>query len=338
MRILYVGELWPGGTAGHRADALVDLGHTVDRIDSTSPLGGLLGIATRGLRKVGHWIDVTGVNKTLLEMLRSETYNVIWIDKGLTISPRTLDTARRLQPSAKLVAYSPDDMAAQHNQSRRYMAGLAKYDVHVTTKSYNVRELELLGARRMVFVDNGYHPSVHRPVALSQQDSELYGADVAFVGQYERERAEQIEYLAAHGITVTVWGLDWNRLKTPPAGVRIMGRPVWGHEYAKVLNATKINLCFLRKINRDLQTTRSVEIPACGAFMLGERTCEHLRLFVEGEEAEFFASNNELLRKCEYYSTNAAKRTTIAKNGLRRCVDGGYSNHNRLAKVLSLLH
>jgi len=111
-------------------------------------------------------------------------------------------------------------------------------------------------------------------------------------------------------------------------------KPLWGEEYAKAISSFDINLCFLRKINRDLQTTRSVEIPACGAFMLAERTEERLGLFEEGKEAEFFSSDEELMSKVKFYLDNPEMRYRIAASGRKRCVSSGYNNENRIADVL----
>ena len=109
---------------------------------------------------------------------------------------------------------------------------------------------------------------------------------------------------------------------------------LFNEDYARVFRAFKINLCFLRKINDDLQTSRSVEIPACGGFMLAERTNEHLALFNAGTEADFFSSNEELLALCRKYLEDDGLREQIAKAGRRRTEESDYSNDGMIRDIL----
>jgi spore maturation protein CgeB len=80
---------------------------------------------------------------------------------------------------------------------------------------------------------------------------------------------------------------------------------------------------------KDLQTTRSIEIPACGAFRLAERTNEHLELFSEGKEVEIYETNKELLEKVTCYLIHEQERQRIAQAGRERCIRSGYSNHEK---------
>jgi spore maturation protein CgeB len=209
------------------------------------------------------------------------------------------------------------------------------YDLFATTKSYGVEELRSLGCRKVIFVGNAFDPNTHRPVSVSPEERMQYGGAVGFIGTWEAERAETMNWLAANGCEVRIWGNMWNHCPHRHASLVSEGRDLIGATYAKAICAFDINLCFLRKLNRDLQTTRSVEIPACGAFMLAERTEEHLQLFEEGAEAEFFSSRDELLDKIKYYLAHPSTRSKIATAGRQRCLRSGYSYHERIRTILA---
>ena len=68
--------------------------------------------------------------------------------------------------------------------------------------------------------------------------------------------------------------------------------------------------------------------------MLAERSDEHLSLFKEGVEAEFFDSNEEMCEKIIFYKKNPELRKKIASQGRHRCVNSGYSNQKRLKKII----
>jgi len=72
-----------------------------------------------------------------------------------------------------------------------------------------------------------------------------------------------------------------------------------------------------------------LEIPACGAFMLMERTSEHLEMFAEGVEAEYFDSVDEAVSKIKYYLTHEEERQSIAQAGNRRLLASDYSYYDR---------
>ncbi len=339
MHLIYVGPLVYGGTCLQRLRALEHLGHQVLPVD-TCPLAVAArerSFRERVRRKLLNPMDLAGANSRILRLAREEQPQVLWVDKGLTIRPETLKMARSMAPGLVCVSYSPDDMMNPRNQSRRYIAGIPLYDLHVTTKSYNVAELTEAGAKRVLFVDNAFCPFVHRPLSLTPAEKDRFGGQVGFIGHYENERARLLSFLAEQGIRVKVWGSWPRRWRSRHPNLLITGMPVWGDDYARAIGAFDINLAFLHKGNRDLQTTRSIEIPACGGFMLAERTPEHQRLFREGTEAAFFGSREELLEKVRYYLNHPEERRQVAAAGRERCITRGYSNVDRLKQVIKAI-
>lgn len=332
-RVVYVGPR--SGTCLHRALALRELGCDVLHVQADEPPSWLAAQVYRVGNRLRYPPDVFGANRALLQAVRAHRPQLLWVDKGRSIHVRTLRRARAACSGLRLALYSPDDMWNPGNHSRQYARAIPEYDLHVTTKSYNVAELRAAGARDVLFVDNAYQPDVHRPLDLTDEERRTFFAEVGFVGMYEPDRADAMVALARAGVPVTVWSADWDVTRHAHANLRVHRRWLEGRDYAVAVNAIRINLGFLRKVNRDLQTTRSIEIPACAGFLLAERTDEHLRLFREGEEAEFFASQEELIAKARRYLADEPARAAVAEGGRRRCLTSGYSNRERLAIVLA---
>lgn len=340
-RLLYIGALSKYGdssTCYHRLLALNSIGCIVDSIDTE------LYFHWNSSNKIRNYLFNKGFdtflsgtkeleNAVRTQLLKNE-YNIIWIDKGIFFSKSFLKRIKESYPSIKIIGYSPDDMGQRHNQSAQFLSSITEYDLFITTKSYNVPEIKAMGCKEVYFINNAFEDTFHYPRVLDKTEFEYYHADVGFIGAYEKERGESIYYLANNFVPVRVfcnrWPLVHPNIKVLPA--------IFNENYCKAISATKINLAFLRKINRDQQTTRSIEIPACGGFMLAERTEEHLQLFKEGVEADFFNSNEEMLDKCRYYLKHDDERQKIAKRGLAKCHEAGYSNKDRLKKVLEYIN
>lgn len=340
LSILFLGssEYGDSSTGVHRVQALQRLGHTVTVLDYNTPLSSRLHrlIPVRVLHRVLRSpMDLGRVNSRGIRLLAKTQYDVVWLDKPLVIKPHFLKQARRLNPGIKIIGYSPDDCMNPSNQSRRFLDLLPLFDLFCTTKSYNCAELRALGCRNTFFVDNAYHRGFHEPIQVSDADRTRFGGDVTFIGSWEPERADSIRALANRDVRVRVWGDGWQNMRNPPPNLQIEYRALFGQSYVRAINASKINLCFLRKQNRDLQTTRSIEIPACGGFMLAEHTDEHLKLFEKGLEADFFSSDSELMEKVEYYLSHDLERQKVAANGRNRCLRSDYSNESRLASILT---
>lgn len=326
-------------TSVHRVAALESLGADVVVVDTA--LGAVPAWANVGLR-VANRLFQRGLRVPLPDAMHSRSrtlaaarrrhFDIIWLEKALTIGPAVVRRLRNVCPRAKIIGFAADDMCLRHNQSQQFIGALPYYDHFVTTKASTVAELQALGASHVVAVGNGYDPEAFRPLPVTPADVARLGGDIGFIGSHEAERASAMLGLARAGLGVRVWGDGWGALRGVHPLLRVENRPLYFDDYARACAAFKLNLGFLRKKNRDQQTTRSVEIPACGGFLLAERTPEHGALFDEGTEAEFFASPAELLEKCRRYLADDAARLEIARRGHARCVRG-YSNAARLQQA-----
>lgn len=340
FEIVFAGEDKTGSRAQQRLRALRELGHDVTYLRS-NPEGESYESTPSMVRRIRHRLrrpqDEAGLGSALATLARTgRPPHVLWIDAVQTVRDGTLRAVRAAWPETRFVWYSEDDMMQPHNCSVWVQRSVPLFDLWVTTKSFNANpeEMPARGARRLLFVDNSYDKHSHRPPAANDERCRDFEADVSFVGTYEAARAQSLLRVARAGIEVRIWGNGWRRAPAAHANLRIENRPVYGEDLARVYGSSKINLAFLRKLNRDLQTCRTVEIPACGGFMLHERTAEATRILAEGTDAAFFGDDDELVSQCRFWLERPAERDAVGRSGRARVLAGGHSHHDRVTQIL----
>lgn len=330
LRILYVG---PGnhGTCRSRRLALESLGHAVTSLDPYDFFRFMPSLSFSLYARLLRGPATMRFNRALLQSVGQHRFDWIWVDKGIFLFPETVSTLR--DRGSFLVHHLTDDFLNLELWMfyRYYKRALSYYHVHLTSNCFNVKELETLGAEHALQTYLGFGEDFCHPGGRVPEFAEDLKSDVAFVGFWRPHLDRHIVPLIERGIDVKIWGSRWRRSPNRRAlGGHAMFRPASNSEYPRILASTKIALCFLNRESRNTSTGRSFEIPAIGAFMLGERTDEHRSFFEEGKEAEFFDSPEEMIEKTVFYLEHEEARKTVASAGHRRAVTSGYSYRDRI--------
>lgn len=277
-------------------------------------------------------------NRQVVKVAERFQPELILFLKGPYVNPDAL-AALRARTSAIIVNYCLDDFFSLNPKAVTADMGrcIPLWDFIFTTKRYNVSELEAAGARRAIFVRCSYDPAVHYPISVTPEEKAKWSSDLLFVGTYEKERAEWLTALVEHvPCNLRVFGNRWGAVALhSPLSPHLQRRPLIGQEKRLAFSSTKIGLAFLRKANRDTYTDRSFEIPACGAFMLAERSDEHALLFNEGKEIACFETVDELVEKSRYYLGHEQERIKIARAGYNRVIADHHTYADRLTEILN---
>ena len=273
------------------------------------------------------------LNRAFVERARRFSPDIVLIAKGGRLSPAALREVKR-RTGAMLINWATDDPFNAANSSANLLASIPLYDLYVSARMAAIADLERHGARNAAYVRFGYKPEFHYPEgAADSAEAARFDCDVAFIGGADADRAPWFEHLvrALPGIRLNLYGAYWNRY---PALRQYWRGEAAGRDYRLALGgcATAVNL--VRRANRDDHVMRTFEAPACGAFVLAERTPTHLELFEDDREAVFFSSAEELAAKVREYLPRAADRRRIAEAGRRRIIDGAHSYRDRLTEIL----
>lgn len=271
-------------------------------------------------------------NANLKVMAAKYHPDLLLVVKGAYISPRTLEEIKSMT-GALLVNYATDDPFNPAVNTQSLIRTISQYDIYACTKKAILEDVHRHGARHVLYVPFGYKPSVHFPERQASLDEKTrFQSDVVFIGSSDQDRVPFLEALirALPTVRVHLYGGYWE--KHPTLRKYHKGFAT-GRDYRLALGGTKIVLNFVRHSNRDDHSMRIFEIPACHAFMLAERTNEHLALFREGSEMACFSSPQELVDQVQHYLSHESEREQIANAGHQKIMHEQYSYKDRINQI-----
>jgi len=285
-----------------------------------------------------NWIE--HANTDLLERSKAwKDIDLIWIDKAIYIYKDTVEQIKR-NTNAVIVHYTPDMHflnSAVTQMSPIFHDAVSAYDFVITTKEAEIDSYKCAGATNVLLCEQLVS---HRVFYPRKDYNKNFVCELGFVGRSEKYYVDTIKRVWDSGVRVAARGYGWDRLLfrfDPRYKKFCLGGPVMGEEYVRCLSAMNLGLGLLTRYGPEVSTTRSLEIPACGTFLLAERTEKHLEMFEEGKEAEFFSSTDELIEKSRFYLKNASLREKIAEGGYRKFLNGGLRADRQLSVLLSAI-
>ena len=269
-------------------------------------------------------------SSSVQQLVRSDAQQCILISTGQ--APISAETIRSLRIAGVTTAnFSTDDPWNSVHKSRRHLESLREYDVIFSPRTANFDDFQRLGVRHFVYVPFAYDPSLFSTVRTVSAPQ----SDVLFVGGADDDRRQFFETLIASSIAPALVGGYWDRY----AETRRFGLGQKTPEQLAALTlAAKVNLCLVRRANRDGHVMRSFEIPSIGGFMISEDTPDHRRMFGDDRERVlYFRDVKQAIDGIQWAFANPDQRQLMAKRLHAHIVNGSNTYADRLREMIGVL-
>lgn len=271
---------------------------------------------------------VSRVREHVLRSIAGQRFDLVWVDSGGLVSRRLVEDLHRV--ADRVINYNVDDPFGSRDANTwfQYRRAVRRYDLVVVVREENIEEAQRLHAKRVLHVFRSADEVAHANRVLTPEEKAQWSSDVLFVGTGFPERGPFFAELIRLGVPLSIYGNSWERVKEWKTI-----RSCWkgpglddAYRYSTAILAAKVSLGLLSKSNRDLHTTRSMEIPSLGGVFCAERTREHLALYKEGEEAVFWSTAEECAEKCKALLADEPWRESVARKGHERYLQNGWTN------------
>jgi spore maturation protein CgeB len=277
----------------------------------------------------GRPIHLDRFSKQIVESCAPGNPEVLIATGMAPLTEPALHELRRL--GVVCVNYSTDDPWNPAMRSRWHLRALPSYDLIFTPRRSNLDDFRRLGCTNVHYLPFGYDESLYTRSGYSDSTPVH---EILFVGGADPDRVAFVSEFMRYGPPVALAGGYWERY---PA-LRPFALGTRSPEVIRALTAAaKVNLCLVRRANRDGHVMRSFEIAAAGGCMLAEDTQEHREIFgPEGDAVVYFRNPQDAAQRARALLSDSSERERLATCLHRRILSGAHTYTHRLVTMFKI--
>jgi hypothetical protein len=265
MKILIIGSDFSWSIERIYGRELESLGHIVELVDVQNQFYDYYykNLFNKLIYRVGFSQILKKINKTLLNQVTNQYYDLVWVFKGMEIFPETLKVLK--SKTNKLINYNPDNpfiFSGKGSGNQNVTNSISLYDLHLTYDTWVKEKIENEFKIRTEILTFGFDDCAVQNIDFNSEDEVLA---VCFLGNPDSYRAAIINSLLDNGIEVHLYGNEWS--KFAKHDLVVINNPVYGLEFYKTLRKYRIQLNIMRVHNLNSHNMRSMEIPGVGGVM-----------------------------------------------------------------------
>lgn len=205
-------------------------------------------------------------------------------------------------------------------QSLEWLESIAEFDTVFVPAKQVTPIFYQLGAKRVVPYSFSYNPKIHFPRSVEISNS------ISYLGCWGPLQEMWLDRVAAE-FPLRIYGWGWQH-----AARKSRSRACWaqgeglGSEMGTAISSSKITFNMVRAEHGCAYSTKTLEIPACGGFMLTNWSEDQAALFEDGKECVFYNTMEEMTEKARYYLENDGEREKIRRAGMLAVAPHTYKN------------
>ena len=288
-----VGNPDPAHVGAHLLAAATDLGYRVDLVDAREAYA-----APRWQQRANWWLRghrparIRAFNDALVAHLDRQQPDALLTIGIAPVDAGTLRACR--ERGVRSLNFLTDDPWNPAHRSPWFLDALPRYDVVITPRHANERDLRGLNGPDVLYLPFAYNPAVHFPEAPAAGDHR-FEADVMFAGGADADRVPLLASMIGAGLDVAAYGGYWTRYPSTRGAARGF---LDARGLRQAASAARVSLCMGRRANRDDHAMRTYELPAMAACMLVENTPHHRQLFgADGDAVLYFDTIDDAVRR-----------------------------------------